>query len=134
MGLFSKTPKPNPTITVEGMEITFQREHEWWEFTYRGTEFCSFEPALKLPTKSELDAILDSLEALKPEMRSRLQKELREWGDAKLDDGETYSVDVQDYAAERTFTVSWSGGASWADLGVDFMIKDGAIIDESWGD
>ena len=134
MGLFSKTPKPNPKITVEGVEIAFHRDHEWWEFTYRGTEFSSFESSLTLPTKAELDSILDALESLKPEMRTRLKKGLSEWGDLKLDDGESYSVNVQDFAAERTFTVSWSDGASWGDLGADFTIKDRAIIDESWGD
>ena len=134
MGLFSKTPKPNLKLTVEGLEITFHREHEWWEFTYRGTEFISPEPSLTLPTKAELDAILDTVESLKPEMRSRMNKELSVWGKAKLDDGEAYSVDIQDFAAKREFTVTWSDGASWGDLGVDFTIKDRAIIDESWGD
>ncbi|MCI0745496.1 MAG: hypothetical protein L0Y58_08835, partial [Verrucomicrobia subdivision 3 bacterium] len=133
MGLFSKTPKPNPKITVEGIGIAFDREHGWWEFTYRGAKFCSFDPALTLPTKAELDSILDTLESLKPEMRTRLQKGLSGWGASKLDDGESCCVDVQDFATERTFTVSWSGGESWGDLGVDFTIKDHAIIDESWG-
>jgi hypothetical protein len=135
MGLFSKTPKPNPKITVEGIDIEFHRDHEWWEFTYRETEFVSFDPALVLPTRAELDAILATLESLQPEIRTRLKKGLSEWGhNSKLDDGETYSVDVKDFAKERTFSVSWSDGASWGDMGVDFTIRDNAIIDESWGD
>ena len=134
MGIFSKTPKPNPKITVEGVEITFHQEYGGWAFTYRGAEFSSFESALTLPTKVELDAILGTLESLKPEMRTRLQKGLSEWADSKLDDGESYSVNIQDFATDKTFTVSWSDGASWGDLGVDFTIKDHAISDESWGD
>ena len=134
MGLFSKSPKLNPKLTVEGIEIEFHRDHEWWGFTYRGTEFCSFESALTLPNKAELDSILDTLESLRPEMRTRLQKGLTEWGDSKLDEGESCSVNVQDFARDKTFTVSWSDGASWGDLGVDFTIKDHAISDESWGD
>ena len=134
MGLFSKSPKPNPKITIEGVEIAFHREYEGWAFTYRGTEFTSFELTLTLPTKGELDSILDTLESLKPEMRTRLQKGLSEWGDSKLDDGESYSVNVQDFATDKSFEISWSDGASWGDLGVDFTIKNNAIIDESWGD
>src|SRR6185295_17299423 len=122
MGLFSKTPKPNPKLTVEGIEIEFHRDHEWWGFTYHGTEFSSFEPVLILPAKAEIDSILRTLESLKPEMRTRLKKGLSEWGESKLDDGETYSVDVKDFARERTFSVSWSDGASWGDMGVDFTI------------
>ena len=134
MGLFSKTAKPNPKIIVGGVEIEFHREHEWWGFTYRGTKFSTFEPSLTLPAMAELDAILVTLESLKPEMRSRLQKELSGWPGVKLDDGESCTVDVEDFVKERTFTVSWSDGASWGDLGVDFTIKDQSIIDESWGD
>ena len=135
MGIFSKTPKPNPKITVEGVEITFHLEYTgWWAFTYRGAEFTSFESALTLPTKMELDAILETLESLKPEMRTRLQKVLSEWGGSRLDDGESYSIDVQNFASDKTFTVSWSDGASWGDLGVDFTIKNHTITDESWGD
>ncbi len=134
MGIFSRTPKPNPTITVEGVEIIFHLKYTGWAFTYQGTEFMSFESALTLPAKKELDTILETLESLKPEMRTRLQKGLSEWGDSRLDDGESYSVNVQGFASDRTFTVSWSNGASWGDLGVDFTIKDHAITDESWGD
>ena len=134
MGLFSKTPKPNPRITVEGIEIDFNRNHEWWSFTYKGTEFCSFEHSFELPSKAELDAILQMAGSLRPEMRTRLQKGLAEWGDCKLDDGETCSVDLTDYAADRTFAVCWSGGGSWGDLGVEFTIKGQAIVDEVWGD
>ena len=134
MGIFSKTPKPNPKISFEGVEFTFQRDHEWWEFTYRGTEFCSFEPVLTLPTKTQLDSILSTLESLMPELRKRLEKGLSEWSDSKLDDGETYSVDVKEFTRDGTFSVSWSGGASWGDMGVEYTIKDRAILDESWGD
>jgi len=134
MGLFSKTPKPNPKITFEGIEFSFHGDHEWWKFTYRGTEFSSFEPVLILPTKAQLDSILSTLESLMPELRTRLEKGLREWSYSKLDDGETRWVDVKDFAKDGTFSVSWSGGASWGDMGVDFTIKGHEIIDESWGD
>jgi len=135
MGIFSKTPKPNPKITVEGIEFAFHQDYGGWQFSYRGTDFTSFEPTLTLPTKLELDSILDTLESLKPDMRTRLQKGLSEWGDdSKLDDGESCSINVQDFATDKSFTVSWSDGASWGDLGVDFTIKDHAIVDESWGD
>ena len=76
-----------------------------------------------------------TVESLKPEMRRRLAKGLAEWGDGcKLDDGETYSISVEEFATGRSFSVSCSGGASWGDLAVDFTIKDDAIVDETWGD
>jgi len=135
MGIFSKTTKPNPKISFEGIEFIFHRDYEWWGFTYRGAEFCSFTPTLSLPTKAELDSIVSTVESLKPEMCNRLAKGLEEWGDGcKLDDGETCSISLEEFATEGSFSVSWSGGSSWGDLGVDFIIKDRAITDESWGD
>ncbi len=134
MGLFSKTPKPNPKLIIDRVEVEFHPDYGGWEFRYRGTEFLSFEPALTMPTKTQLDSILETVESLKPDLRARLQKGLREWGDCKLDDGESYSINVQDFATSGSFIISWSDGESWGDLGVDFTIKDHAIADESWGD
>ena len=134
MGIFSKTPKPNPKITVEGIEIVFHQEYAGWAFTYRGTDFTSFEPTLTLPTTQELNSILDTIESLKPEMKKRLTKGPDGTGGLQLDDGEAYMVDTKSFATERSFVVSWSGGVSWGDMGIEFTIKDHAIIDESWGD
>ena len=126
MGLFSSKPKPK--ISVEGIEITFNSKSDIWEFKYRGTEFCDFDSIATLPAKAELDVILETVEALKPEMKSRL----KQW--VAVGDGESYFVEVKDFAKEKTFVVTWSEGASWGDMGVDFTIKDSAIIEESCGD
>jgi hypothetical protein len=68
-------------------------------------------------------------------MRKRLAKGLAECGEGcKLDDGETCSISLQEFATDRSLSVSWSDGASWGDLGVEFTIKDHAIVDEGWGD
>lgn len=132
MGLFSKTPKPDPTIIVDGIEIVFQ-QGQFWRFTYRETEFLLFESRLIMPSKAELDEIVKAVESLKPEMRSRMQEGLQKWG-GKLNDGESHSVILDQFAAEKTFGVEWSDGASWGDMGVEFIIKDQGIIDEFWGD
>ena len=42
--------------------------------------------------------------------------------------------EVMDFAKEKTFQVTWHEGTSWGDLGVDFTIKDRAILNESCGD
>ncbi len=135
MGLFSKSPKSSPKIVVEGIEIAFRQDYGGWTFAYRSIEFTSFQATFALPTKAELDSILSTLDSLKPEMRKRLQKGLTEWGEnSKLDDGESCLVNLEDFVPDKTFTVSWSGGASWGDIAGDFTIKNHEIIDESWGD
>jgi len=135
MGFFSKTSRPNPKITVGGLEIEYQRDSSCWSFHYQGTTFCSFEPVFAVPNKGDLEAIVEAVQSLKPELRARLEKGLAEWGEgARLDDGESYHVDTREFISEKAFTVSYFGGKSWGDLGADFRIKDGKIADESWGD
>jgi hypothetical protein len=41
---------------------------------------------------------------------------------------------LQDFATDKSFEISWFGGASWGDMGVEFTIKDGVILQENWGD
>jgi hypothetical protein len=134
MGLFSKNPKSNPAITVEGIQITFDLHHKLWEFTYLATDFVAYSHDFTLPPRADLDSILKTIEALKPEMLARLQKEFADWDDAKLNDGESYVVNVHDFTAEKSFIVSWSDGKSWGDMGVDFTIQNQTIIYECWGD
>src|SRR5215213_10249368 len=108
MGLFSK-PKPNPKIIVEGVEVEFDTKHEIWSFVHGGAEFVAHGDTLNLPTKAELEAILATVVALKSEIRSRLQKGLADWPNVKIDDGESYLIDVTDFALLRSFMLSWSG-------------------------
>jgi len=134
MGLFSKAPKVTPKITVDGIDIAFHPDHKWWEFTYRDHEFITFQSHLHMPSRGELDSILFDVAALKPEMTERLAKGWKEWGDVKMYDGESYNINLESFGSEGSFEVSWSGGASWGDMGIDFRIKDHKIVDESWGD
>lgn len=116
MGLFSK-PKPNPKIIVEGIEIGFDLKHDIWSFKLRDIEFMAVENLFKLPAKPELETILAEIEALKPEMRSRLAKELAGWPNSKLDTGESYLVDITEFGQDRSFRVCWSNDPKWGDMG-----------------
>ncbi|MEO0793596.1 MAG: hypothetical protein AAFX93_00455 [Verrucomicrobiota bacterium] len=134
MGLFTKKPKLTPTITIEGIKVSYDTDQNWWEFTYREQEFISFSPQLDMPSLDDLNAILSSVATLAPEMLERLEKGWKEWEEVKMDDGESFSINIEDFSREASFEVSWSGGASWGDMGVDFTIKHEKIVDESWGD
>jgi hypothetical protein len=127
MGLFSKM-KSNARIVVEGVEIEFDRAREFWNFLYRGTEFSSHGNSLILPSKAELDAILDTLNGLKSTMKASLKKGFNQELNSKVDDGESYLVDVKTFVTERSFVVSWIGGKSWGDMGVDFTINAAQLL------
>src|SRR4051794_7477675 len=68
MGLFSKAQKADPKIICDGVECTFRRDQDSWEFAYRGLKFCSCAARLSLPSKAELDVIVNTVEALGPEI------------------------------------------------------------------
>ena len=135
MGLFSKTPKPNGRIIIQGLKIDFKVESGWWEFKHRDVDFVSFDPTLTLPSIEELDGILKDLQLLKSEFESRISNGLSQWGDGcSINDGETCLINIEDYSKDKSVVVSWSGGESWGDLAVDFTISNHMITDESWGD
>lgn len=135
MGFFSrKLPLPTPGITVNGLEIQCSQPDGYWSFSYRGTDFHASNRSFVLPSTTDLDSILASIEALMPEMRSRLVKGLEGWGDARLDSGESLSVELSDFATDRSYCVTWSDGEGWGDMAADFTIRDGTIVDEGWGD
>lgn len=138
MGFFSKKPPPkpqqNPTIEFGGIPVTYNVEHEWWDFTHESVDFISYGPPFKMPSREHLDGVLADVTRLMPEMKSRLGKRLREWGDVKVDDGETFTVNLTELGKEGTYEITWSGGALWGDMGVDFVIQNGKIDDEVWGD
>lgn len=136
MGLFSKRPpKPIPKIVVNGLEIFCGGDGDGWDFTYRGVDFVCFDPVLMLPSEEELDRMLKTLEDLAPEMRQRI---IERFSDSPIrdsaTDGVSRMVDLAGFGKEGTISVSWSGGDGWGDLGVEFVIKDGTIIEEHWGD
>lgn len=134
MGLFSSKPKAKPTITVNGLRVEYDTSNECWQFRYQDTEFIAFEPNFVMPSEQRLSAILTEIKALLPEMEARIKKEFSETPEVKMKDGETCMVDLSGAGSPDEYVVTWSGGASWGDLAVDFTIKNHGISTEQWGD
>lgn len=136
MGLFSKKPiqKPNPTVTWDGITYVFHRvDFDYWTFSYKGYNFDSSGEALTLLSNADLETIITIMESLNGEMRSRMITTLTLYECAKLDTGERCSVDITNFNRDKSFIVSWSSEI-WGDLGVDFTIENGVIVDEYWAD
>lgn len=134
MGFFSKGTKANPVIETEGVRIEYDPEIECWQFSHKSNDFVAYATALVLPTQEQLASILADIIKLRPEMAQRMAKGCTVSKGVRTNDGETYLVNVTDFCAQGTFVVSWSGGKSWGDMGVDFTITNHEIADESWGD
>ena len=105
-----------------------------WEFTYSDHKFFTYASDLHMPARDELDGILADIAELKPEMLQRLEKGWSEWDDVKVNDGESYSINLDTFGSERSFGVSWTDGATWGDMEIIFWVRNHQIADESWDD
>ena len=135
MGLFTKSAKQDPRVIVQGITIEFEQKAECWTFVYREKEFYCFNAELTLPSLPQIDSLLAGLASIENDMKLRIKNGLKQWtgGHAKIDDGESYIIDVTGFA-QGLVVAKWSGGNSWGDLGVDFSIENGSIVEEDWGD
>lgn len=133
MPFWRKKPIVYPKITVAGIDIYYNAKNPEWSFTYKKIDFISYSAQFVLPSLPELDAILQDVEILNQEMFNRCQTVMKEYGDTS--DGELLSIHLDTFADKQTIEVSWcSMDESWGDMGVDFIIKNGIIEDECWGD
>ncbi len=130
MGLFTKKAKANPVVETQGLRIQYDPTSEIWQFSHNGTDFVGYGTTFVVPSPERLASIQADIDRLRPEMTRRLADSKN----VKSNDGETYLVNLTDLQSSGTFELSWSGGESWGDMGVDFTINNHDITDESWGD
>ena len=134
-GFLLKAPKPDPKVIAHGITFELDRREVSWSWTYKGIEFSCENTCFTLPTPQELDSILQQISSLEGEMKMRLAEGLKEWCRDKpaIDVGEDYTVYL-DKLGQGEFELQWSGGETWADMGVFMTVKDGAIVDIVWVD
>ena len=134
MNPFKRKKKPTPSITVDGLDVQYLTNAELWQFEFQGVPFMSAGASLQLPSRQQLEAILAEVESLKPEMIKRITKGFAECPEIKMDDGEGFLIELEQFHIDGSYIVTWSDGKTWGDMGVDFTIKNACILDEAWGD
>ena len=134
MALFSRKPKVRPIIETQGLRIEFDSENGIWQFSDGGFDFVIYGSTCAVPSPEQLREIQADINRLRPEMTRRLAEGLRDCEGAKMNEGESFLVNLTGFKSEGIFEVCWSGGESWGDMGVDFTIKNHEITDEAWGD
>ena len=134
MALFSKKLKIKPTVETQGLRIEFDSENEIWQFRDGDFDFVVYGETCAVPSPEQLRDIRAVINRLRPEMTRRLAEGLRDCEGAKINDGETFLVNLTELQSQGAFEVCWSGGESWGDMGIDFAIKNHEITDESWSD
>lgn len=134
MGLFSKKTRGRPAVETQGLRIEFEPDEEVWQFKDRDVEFVIYGATCPVPSPEQLAQVHADISRLHAEMLRKLVEGWKEWKGVRMNDGETFLVNITDLQSQGTFDVCWSGGKSWGDMGIDFAIKAHEIIDEFWGD
>ncbi len=134
MGLFSKKIKTNPVVETQGLRIKYNTVNEIWQFSHKGVDFVAYGAMFVVPPPERLLSVLEDIDRLRPEMIRRLVEGWKDSKDVRTNDGESYRVNLTDFHSPGSFEVSWSGGASWGDMAIDFTITNHEITEECWGD
>lgn len=132
---FSRRKKstPVPAIRCGDVDVTWNRDFLWWEFSsgdidYSLTDNPVFDPSLL----SELPKVAKWLVDLHAEIDNEIKKHLDGWCDWK-GQKDLVGVDVSWLVTKNEVDVSYAH-EDWADLGVNIVITDGRITSSYAGD
>ena len=129
---FQKKIKKNAHIKLEGIDIEFDIQNEWWSFSFQGIHCISYGFELKMPSVDLLTNAISGVLHFEKEMKSRIKKGLTERGCKDFDP--EYTVDVEVLSEKNMVLVLWSDGENRSDIGIDFEVKDNKIMSEDWSD
>lgn len=134
MKFFGRKNKSMEPIAASycGVSFIFESEFDWWVASVGGYDFISHGRKIDIPHFSEIEQMAFWCQALMHEMKTRISVHLE---NTKLGaDAVMGSINITYWHLEKRLEVSWSEGLGWADLAVDFIIENGQILSETWGD
>ena len=134
MGLFSKKRVPDPVLELSGLRIWYSVQEQTWTVFFQDVDFVFIGSTFNCPSESQLGAILEEIDTLKPEMLQRLADGWKDWEGVRMNDGEMFDVHLTNYPTDGSYDVCWSGGTTWGDFIVSFTVKAGTITNETWDD
>lgn len=128
-----KKPEPVPTVRCGDVEITWNLEFLWWEFSTGEIDYSLIDnPVFDSSLLSRLTDVAEWLAGLESEIDHEIQKhvdDLCDWQGQK----DLIGVDVSWLVTKNEVDVSY-GHQDWSDLGVNVVITDGKITNSYSGD
>jgi len=129
---FKKKNKITPIVKFNG--ITAEIEKDWsdlsWKFTYKKIEFNTEDHILNIPSTDELDEYLAWIEKNKTHIEKSITETMKEWG-GNINAAKVAAITIEN---KNKISVLYLGDDTWGDMGGDFIIENGNIVNEGWAD
>jgi hypothetical protein len=127
--LFKK--KLLPTVSFNGImaEVIKDGSIYYWKFTYKDVDFYTEDHAFEIPTIETLDKYLSWIESNKDQINVSIIDAMKHW-EVNVEAAKNGGVTIQ---SSNKISVLFIGD-DWGDMGGDFVIENGVITDEGWGD
>ena len=127
--LFKK--KLLPTVVFSGItaEVIKSWSNYYWKFTYKNVDFYSEDRELEIPTIENLDKYLSWIENNKEQINSSISDAMKHW-EVSAETAKNGGITIQNPNKISVLFI----GDDWGDMGGDFIIEDGVITEEGWGD
>ena len=124
--------KISPVVVFDG--ITAEVEKDWghisWKFKYKDVDFYTEGHIFEIPTIENLDKYLSWINENKKKIQANVSAVLEGWG-GTVDSAIIGGITIQN---QNKISVLFVGDENWGDMGGDFVIENGVIVDETWGD
>lgn len=119
----SKKQNPIPKIRCGEVEVTWNTELNWWEFSKDTVDYCLvFNPVFDPRIFSRLDEINGWVTQLQPQINDVIKKHLKNWCDDWSGQKDQMSIDVSWLVERGEIDVGYAH-EDWADLGVNIIIR-----------
>jgi hypothetical protein len=120
-------------VVFEGNRARYSSTLDCWELTLDDVDFTCSGISFDTRVFGWADAALSVIRRLEEEIDKRVIKELEGWP-CDVSKRELLCVALDAYTESRTLDLSYVGDDSWADFGVNVIIRDGVIEDSYGGD
>jgi len=127
--LFKK--KLLPAVIFNGItaEVVKDWSNYYWKFTYKNVDFYTEDRVLEVPTIETIDKFLSWIDQNKEQINASINEAMKHWG-CSAEGAKNGGVTIQ---GSNKISVLFIGD-EWGDMGGDFVIENGVIIEEGWGD
>jgi hypothetical protein len=120
-------------ISSDGIQARYNSRHEAWEFKYNGIAFTVSKLEFDVRAFEWAKEAVVTINRIRPEMMPVVFKQLGEMFDHSK--ANISGVDLRDYSNAKTMDVAFDGdNYSWADFGVNVVVRNGEIVDSYAGD
>ena len=131
--MFGKRNKPNPSVSMDWAELTYDSKIGGWALSYRDVHFDFPGPQLRMPDKAKLDIYLDWIERHREHIDQQVAAMAAGFDDVYVNADAAHVASIEIEQPNR-IVVMILGAESWGDMGYDLWIENGEIVNQGFAD